>query len=152
MTITLDIPCKPFSVNAMYGKKRFKTTQARDWSYQVFHILNKIENTRKMASFRNSFDPQTMAIEVCLTFYFPKDILITKSGMISGRAFDVSNMEKCIIDLIFDKKYFDKDPPYGCENLCLDDKYIISMNSKKRIGDDFLMKVELNTVPLENVY
>ena len=137
----------------MYGKQKFKTTQAREWSYQVFNHLNHISNIKNMKAFRESFNSDIEAIEADLTFYFPEDIILLKKGGISGRAFDITNMEKCIVDLIFDKQYFEKDPPYGCENLNLDDKYIISMQSRKRVSPDgeFSMVIKLKTIPLEDV-
>lgn len=155
MNLVLEIPVKPFSVNAMYGQKKFKTSKAREWSYQVFHVLNKSENIKAMRDFKNSFDSEKHCIHAKLTFLFPEDVLLLKKGTgISGRAFDVSNMEKCIIDLIFDKQYYDKEPPYGCENLDLDDKYITQMHSRKRVhsGGDYSMVVELELKSLQEEF
>jgi len=74
--------------------------------------------------------------------------------MLSSKAFDVSNMKKPLIDLIFLPKYFNQKPPYGAKNLNIDDKYITDLSSKKRISptDEPYIEAVLRVESLNDLY
>ena len=138
----LDI--KPFSINAMYyGDGRTKTQAARDWSYQIFHRLSQEAIAKSLAELRSYFETDKHSYQVDFVVTYPKDKFYTKKGSISARTMDLSNWEKPLIDLIFLPKYFDKEPPYGCKNLNIDDKYITKLSSSKGIGEttNILVKI-----------
>lgn len=123
---------KPFSINAMYyGDARTKTSQAREWSYQVFHQLSTLNNLNNMKDLREYFNPTKHQVSIEILVEYPKNIFFTKNGTISAKTIDITNFEKVITDLFFDKRYFDKEYPYGCKNLNIDDKYITELFSKK---------------------
>jgi len=148
----INIPLKAFSINAMFAKNRSYTTSAyKDWSCQVFHKLNTEENLKQLEELRNYFDFKKHYYIIDLKFYFPKEIIYLKNGALSSRAFDISNIEKPLIDLLFLPKYFDKKSPYGCKNLNIDDKYIKKMSSEKEASEDFRIEIKLEIKDLEHL-
>jgi hypothetical protein len=62
---------------------------------------------------------------------------------------DLSNIEKHIIDAIFDKKYFER----GTNNLNLDDTLVTTQISKKRISptDSYQIIVHITISPLSSL-
>lgn len=147
---TLEIWERPFSINSMYyAQKAIKTQPAREWSYRVFEQLSSDANLEAMERIRNAFDPNTHNFEITLTAYYPKKKLLTKKGTVSAMSIDTTNWEKPLVDLVFLPKHRNSAPPFGCENIGYDDKYICSMSSKKVYWDrpDFKIIV---TVELKN--
>ena len=124
--------------------KRHKTIEAQEWSCSVLVALALKENKKKLKELRQYFDPKKHVYKVDLTFFYPKHVLYRKDGGISARAHDLSNVEKPLIDLIFLPMFYDRPSPYGAKNLNIDDKYIIDLRSRKRVGKDFRMRVTLN--------
>lgn len=124
--------------------KRHKTIEAQEWSCSVLVALALKENKKKLKELRQYFDPKKHVYKVDLTFFYPKHVLHKKEGGISARAHDLSNVEKPLIDLIFLPMFYDRPSPYGAKNLNIDDKYIIDLRSRKRVGKDFRMRVTLN--------
>ncbi len=138
---------KSFSINAMTGaNKRFKTSEARDWETTVLHQLNSKQNKQKFENLRSHFDPNRHSYAVTIIVYYPETDFYTKKGLISAHTQDVSNYEKPLIDLVFLPKYFAQDPPYGCQNLNCDDKYITRMFSSKRPGTENKLIVRLKII------
>lgn len=126
----------------MYHKTRsYKTGEAVEWSYNIFHILNSEENQAKLQNLRDAFNPSKHYIIYTQLACYPEEDFFTKKGHISARTHDVSNTEKPLIDLITLKKYFNLEPPAGCKNLNTDDKFICDLISKKRPSKDGLHKI-----------
>ena len=129
------LPIEPFSINAMYCRNRsFKTMKGKDWTYNALSHLSYHENERKMLDLKEAFDPKKHYFRVDLAFYFPEKKLFTKDGRLKTP--DLSNIEKPLIDLFFDKQFYGKEPPFGCNNLNIDDKYIGELSSTKRVCPD----------------
>lgn len=144
----ISIPINPFSINSMFCKNRaFKTREYNEWSAQFFHRLATEENLKKFEELREYFDPQKHSYNVYLKFYYPKETLYTKKGALSARAHDISNIEKPLIDLIFLPQYFEKNPPYGCKNLNIDDKFISKMTSEKLAAEEHRIEITLSILP-----
>lgn len=142
----------PFSINRMYyANKMSKTAEAQKWTLEVFHDLSQPHNQEKLEALRAGFDPKQHGFNVSFTMYFPVDIFWTKTKRISSRTFDLSNIEKPLIDLLFLPKYFDKTPPFGCKNLNIDDKYLMEMSSRKLPHNSpkhrMLIDVEIKDLP-----
>ena len=145
MRRVITLKLKPFSINAMFCRdKRHKTIEAQEWSCSVLVALALKENKKKLKELRQHFDPMKHVYKVDLTFFYPKHVLYRKDGGISARAHDLSNVEKPLIDLVFLPMFYDRPSPYGAKNLNIDDKYIIDLRSRKRVGKDFRMRVTLN--------
>lgn len=143
---TFQLNVRSFSINAMYGPKKFKTALARDWEMTVFHQLSSEENLTKFSRLREAFNPAEHGYSVSITVYYPESKFYTKGGDISAHTHDVSNYEKPLVDLLFLPKYFDLNAPYGCRNLNVDDKYIVRMFSRKAVGPDYSVRLVLKIV------
>ena len=145
MRRVITLKLKPFSINAMFCRdKRHKTIEAQEWSCSVLVALALKENKKKLKELRQHFDPKKHVYKVDLTFFYPKHVLFRKDGGISARAHDLSNVEKPLIDLVFLPMFYDRPSPYGAKNLNIDDKYIVDLRSRKRVGKDFRIRVTLN--------
>lgn len=155
--ISLLIHERPFSINSMYfnrpDNKKIRSLDARNWSRLIFIQLNNQYNLNQLKLFRDAFDPKTMGIGIHMTTHYKRDTFFTKKDQISSRTMDISNIEKPIIDLIFDPKYFKRKCPEGCQNLNLNDKYIVGMISNKlpsKTGEMYMF-IKLWTVKLEDL-
>lgn len=147
MKAEISLPLKAFSINSMFHKNRSWTTKEyKDWSAQVFFKLANYEKT--FEDLRNFFDPKKHGFAIDLKFYYPSNILYTKSGSLSARAHDISNIEKPLIDLLFLPTFFEKSVPYGCKNLNIDDKFIIDMRSKKLPAEEHRIDIEIQVVSI----
>lgn len=137
-----------FSINGMYGPKKYKTSAARDWEMTVLHQLSGAENQIKFERLRSCFDINKHTFSVTIVVEYPEQKFLTKAGHISAHTQDVSNVEKPLIDLFFLPKYYALESPYGCKNLNCDDKYITRMLSIKRAGSDYAIKVCIKIIQL----
>lgn len=141
---------KPFSINAaFYGDARTKTASVREWAAQILHQLNSAENVEKMKRLREYFDENKHSIKLEICAIYPRSEFITKAGILSSRTIDVTNFEKLICDLFFDRQYFDKSSPYGVKNLNLNDKHVVEMNSKKTFHehDHYILEFSIIIIP-----
>lgn len=132
-----------------YRDKRHKTAEAHEWSHTVLHYLSQEPNKQSLKELREHFEPKKHAYKLDLTFYYPHEILHTKDGRISAKSHDISNIEKPLIDLIFLPKYFDQTPPYGAQNLKIDDKYILEMTSRKKAATEHGIDVNIEIIELK---
>lgn len=107
MRRTFSFPIKGLSVNNMfYAEKRFGlNADARIWVDTLCHLLSKPDNAKKMSELRDTFDPKTQAYAIQIKSYIPKDIYYTKDGKLSRRSFDITNVEKPLVDVLFLDKF-----------------------------------------------
>ena len=143
------IKSKPFSINAAtYRDASIKTADYREWQAQVFHQLNNPVDLETFKAIKEQFDEKKNSFEVFITAFYPRDVFVTKENILSSRTIDVTNFEKLLVDLLFDKQYYSKPHPYGVRNICQNDKHIIDLHSKKRPHDldHYLMHVEIRIV------
>lgn len=131
MRRSFTLPLKPFSVNAMYfGRSNGKTAACRDFERLFCYELGKTGPSTALAELRAAFQPGKHCYRMRLLWYSPKNILLTKDGALSSRAFDVTNFEKLAVDLVFQPSYFVQ----GAPNLNIDDKHLMTLTSGKRCG------------------
>ena len=148
MNAKIYLPIRSFSINSMhYATKRIKTSDARHWENSIFHYLNKSSNQEALKKLREAFDKRKHGWEVSITFIYPDAELYTKTGELSSKVHDLSNVEKPIIDLVFLPKYHKLDPPYGCPNLDCDDRYIKRLHSEKVVGAEAAIELNIGIVP-----
>lgn len=148
----LTLFCPPFSINKMsYRDKRYISQDAKNWFKLVFKELDKENNQLALSNLRNEFNPKLHTYDIKLEFFYPPHILYTKAGLISSKSHDLSNIEKPLIDLLFLPKYFEKKVPQGVKNLNIDDKYITSMSSSKRISNNHTIKITLEITNLSDL-
>ena len=134
MDIHFTINASPFSINKAYYKRSFtRTEQCRAWGDSV---LAQLQAERIQADFEalRACCETRHGLEAHLTFHIPAKLFYTKKGEISRRSQDLSNVEKMLIDLIFDERYCGRELDDGqvINNLSLDDKLIVKLVSEKK--------------------
>jgi hypothetical protein len=146
-SISFKIDAPPFSVNSAYYLKSYnkgaptkiRTQKCRDWGDSILLQMVKIKD--KLLKFKEEFDEKEDAISIELVFYIPKDKFYTKKGDISLRSNDLTNVEKLLVDIIFDSRFNNR---YVSDtkvlNLDINDKLIVDLSSKKRptAGDYYI--------------
>ena len=148
-SLNLYLPIKAYSLNNMfYGNRHIKKTEARNWEIEILHYISSKIDQDAIKAFTALFDPKKHGIVIKLTYYYPKAELITKAGTLSSKSFDLSNVEKPLIDVLMLAKYSDS----SITNLEIDDKFIVDLESKKRIGNEHSISVNFQLVELESYF
>ncbi len=130
-----------FSINKAYYKATFtRTRECRDWANAIIEKLQSPKNLAAVSAFKQKFDASNGAIGVFLKFHINRSVFYTKSKDISRFSMDLSNVEKLLVDLLFDKKY-------GIHALDLDDKLIVQLVSEKVPSDSFSIDIGLRILP-----
>jgi hypothetical protein len=138
MRIEFTVFAEPYSLNKAYYLKSFnnksatkiRTKECREWGDRVMAQLQPLMETTKL--FKSAFDEKVHALKIELAFYIPSSKFYTKAGHISIAASDITNIEKLLVDLLFDERfngrYID-----GSEfsNFNINDKFIVEMRSRK---------------------
>lgn len=135
MEITFTLKAPPFSINKAYYKRSFtRTKECREWGDSVLRQLQAATIQEDLQKFRIEFlSAPEASIGVRLRYFIPEEIFYTKKGDISRRSQDLSNVEKMLVDLIFDPRFCGRELSRGliCQNLNLDDKLITKLVSEK---------------------
>lgn len=120
-----------------------KTQDLRNWMVEVFHALSTDANQAALADLRSNFDQSKQFYFIRLVHYIPEKKYRAKNGNLKTP--DITNIEKPLIDLIFDKKYHDKKPPFGCPNLNMNDASTAGMLTwKKPTSGAYYIKVDIS--------
>lgn len=144
MTKKFVLNVKPFSINAIhYRDGKRKTVEAREWECTIFNALSTTKHLADMKELKTAFDPLRHGFAIKLTCYYPEIMYKTKLGNISSKTMDITNWEKPLVDVLFLDKYSLYDPPFGVQNLQTDDKYIVSMHSRKLSHKEPNTKIEI---------
>ena len=144
MQIDFVLNSPPFSINSAYYRNRKRTRECRLWGD---NILRQIQAPHIMTALQKIHDIRPNSLSVELIFSYPKSKLFTKSSnyeKISKFSMDLSNIEKLLIDLIFDKRYNDRlldNKPLS--NLNLDDKIITKLTSSKVVNENDLQQIQI---------
>jgi hypothetical protein len=139
-TIKLLLNIEPYSVNKyFYGNRSIKRRQTVEWELRIIDCLKSDKTQKELEEFRNLFSFEKNSLKIDMIFHYPKEILYTKKNHLSSRAFDISNVEKPLIDVIFLAKYSND----KVKNLEIDDKYIVEMSSKKTHSKDLNHYIEI---------
>lgn len=126
-----------FSINKAYYKQTFnRTRECRDWAHGIVAALQTPDNLAAVYAFKQKFDASNDAIGVFFKFGVPRSAFYTKSNDISRFSLDLTNVEKLLLDIIFDKKY-------GHHALDLDDKLVVQLVSEKVPADGFAIDIGL---------
>lgn len=145
MLLTLKFDSPPFSCNNSHYRNGNRTKKCRAWGD---HILDQLEPfSDSIDSFREQFDRLKHSLETELIFMYPREYLFTAGGYISRRSMDCSNIEKLLVDLIFDKRFFER----GTNNLNLDDTLVTKQVSRKVLSpsNEYLILVNIKIIPLD---
>jgi Endodeoxyribonuclease RusA len=146
----LSVPLHSVSVNSFYyaNKRHGLRPEAQNWQYQFFNYLSSPANKQALADLRNAFNIKRDGYIVDLAFGIPRSKFVNKAGTLSSKAIDLSNCEKSVIDILFLPKFFEAEPPYGCSNLCIDDKHLVGLSSRKYVSDAPEIKITISIVKL----
>ena len=150
-SFTLNI--EPFSINQMFTLTSYKTSSYKKWQEFFIHEMLKQGPQKAMSQVREFFSPDSHAVMITLVYMFPKNILFTSKGTLSSRAFDLSNIEKNVIDLLCLPKVHEASDDWGAPNMNFDDKNIVKLLSKKEVSIDgnTCIHVTVDIVPIESV-
>jgi hypothetical protein len=143
--ITLELSIKPYSVNKyFYGNRAVKRRETVQWETSLVELLRPEEYQSAFEELKEQFDPTKHCFHIEIECYYPREILFTKAGCLSSRAFDLTNTEKPLVDVIFLEKY----ATTTVKNIGIDDKYITKMTSEKLPSDKhkIIIKIQLKTL------
>ena len=126
---------KPVSINNFYyaDKRHGIKAEAREWQGDLFVELAKDINKQIIQNLKSKFDSALHGYKVTITYAAPAATFYNKTGGLSSRQIDLSNCEKSLIDVFFLPKY---NGTYGCENLGIDDKWLLELSSRKTLSVD----------------
>lgn len=145
--LLLKLDVKPYSVNRyFYGNRSIKRREAVEWETTIIEQLRSKEIQKSIEDFRQRFNPEHHSLSIDLCFAYPEATMITKKGTLSSRAFDLSNVEKPIIDVTFLEKYCTS----TIKNLMVDDKFLTKMRSEKIASDEHAIFIRVQLEDLEN--
>lgn len=131
-TINFIINSPPFSINNAYYRNRTRTQECRKWANPILLQLQCPSVQKKLTLIREVFDRKIHSLHLNLSFFIPSSKFYTKAGHISRKSMDLSNIEKLLIDLIFDKRYNDRIiDEVSITNLNLDDTFVTQLISNK---------------------
>lgn len=128
-----SLPTTAFSVNSYhYATKRYKTAAAKDYETKILYLLEPHVQLQTLAAdWRKSGGYFT--ISICVVY--PRHAFFNRHGAISSKTFDVDNVVKPLIDLIFGQ-FMD-----------VNDKNVIKVESAKRPGNLQAIEIEVTLVP-----
>ena len=106
--------------------KRFLVKEAKDYKMLVAYYCKEL----------SVLDGYTGALKFTIEYRGP---WLTRNKTISKTAGDIDNFQKLILDGL-------------CEAYNFDDSQIMELNLKKVIADEWLIRIEVKTISLENFF
>lgn len=150
MKINFTLNVAPFSINsAFYKRTHTRTKSCRDWFDTVYRELTQEHIVKLLKQFRKAWDPIAHGIAIELIYNIPSKKFWTHTREVSLFSQDLSNVEKLLIDAIFDEKYDGRQVTMldgtvkTITNLAINDKAIVDLHSSK--------KATAKTVPFVDV-
>lgn len=132
MKLELLLPIKPMSVNAYtYGSKKWKTREARDYEIEFNQLLKAY--ALPLADMAEKWRKSYGVFKVDVVTVHPTSVLYTDRGQVSSRSFDVDNVLKPILDMVF-------------RGMGVNDKHVTMLTSSKIPGTDYEVRVTLKLV------
>jgi Holliday junction resolvase RusA-like endonuclease len=144
MEINIKLNSPPFSINKSHYRNGNRTVENRAWGEKILEQLYKHKNEfEEFNKYVNKFI-NDIELQVSLIYYMPREKLYTKKGKVNGNSMDLSNIEKGLLDLIFDKRFNKR----GWVNLNLDDALITRLVSEKipSLTGKYHIQVKIKTV------
>lgn len=118
--VTVTLAIEAFSVNRMSARDvRFKTPAYKDWATKVAALLEGQKGLLRLAA-KHKATGGTFSVTIAIEY--PEHIFTNAAGEISSKTIDVTNYEKCFVDLVFG------------DFMGVNDKHITAMNSRKFSG------------------
>ena len=128
---------EPFSINNAYYRSGVRTAAYRSWAERVWNQLLLTRNEAAIKEFKGVDEPLMFLI----VHTIPN--LLTVKGKISRQSKDLTNIEKTIVDVLCESRYVGRKLRSGkiIDNLSLDDKNIVYLQSVKKKGERFRIDV-----------
>jgi len=128
--IEIKLNARGFSINDAYYRRGNRTVNYRKWTDDIHRQISSLGCIER---FKKVFDKKEHFLTVDIVRYIPESLFYNKDGSIKINTLDLSNTEKTIIDVIFDKKYQDRQLKTGgtIKTLECDDKAICKLTSVK---------------------
>jgi hypothetical protein len=155
MRIEFVVYAKPFSLNSAYYLKSYgsksatkiRTKECRAWGDEILSQLQPM--TDKMMQFTQAFNDKSHAIRIELVHLIPNSVFYTKAGHISAATCDITNIEKLLVDLLFDARFHGRENGTGkISNFNINDKFIVEMKSSKLPSKrEYKIKIVLEIIP-----
>lgn len=119
---------KPFSINKAHYRRGQRTQECRKWCLQVH---KQIAGDPAFVPFKKQALKASF-FHVCLRFNIPRSKFYTKTGKISRLTSDLTNVEKMLVDAIFDKRFHGREESgLKIKTLECDDTLITKLVSEK---------------------
>lgn len=149
--IHITLIASPFSINSAYynkGNGKVRTAECRRWGDAVLEQLQSY--SEEMKEFTAAFEVKLHGIDVELTHFIPEKFYYNYEKTISSRSPDITNIEKLLIDLVFDARFFGRNDASGKKivNLNINDKNIVSCLSKKLPSYEYRVELKISIIPL----
>lgn len=146
--VSITLKSKPLSVNSLYyaNKRHGLRQSSKEWQCNIFQGLSQYE--AELSSLRARFKEGRHGYAVAITYVIPPATLYNKAGAPSSRACDLSNCDKALIDCLMLPKHFTNTAPFGCQNLCIDDKHLFELSSKKIPGPEHAILLQISIINL----
>lgn len=152
--ISFRVTAPPFSVNKAYYLKSYnsktatkiRTKECRDWGDGI--LLEIQPQKEEMIAFQKQFNEKLHALRINLVFGVPKEKFFTKAGHISIASCDITNIEKLLVDVIFDERFNGRALSGGLvSNLNINDKFIVQMVSTKVPSNDgYYIQIDVDMI------
>lgn len=150
IALKLRFRSPPQSLNSAYylkGNGKVRTKESRAWGDKLLVRLQSY--TTEINSFLSIYDPSLHGIKIDLTHYIPATHYYNLERLISSRSADLSNVEKLLIDVLFDARFNGR--VVGgktIQNLNINDKCIVEMRSRKLPNTKYIIDVKIELVEL----
>ena len=132
VSLQLNLPMKAFSVNQVSTRDvRFKTGAYKAWASEFLYRISEYD----FSELQQAYEKHRGVLSVHIVAIYPEQIYYNSFGKISSKTFDVSNIEKPILDLLFNT------------SLGIDDRNVEWMTSRKCSGSDFALDIRIQFVP-----
>ncbi len=155
MKIEFVVYAKPFSLNSAYYLKSYggkapskiRTKECRAWGDEILSQLQPM--AERMLEFNAAFNDKVHAVRIELVHLIPKSVFYTKAGHISAATCDITNIEKLLVDLLFDARFNGRENGDGkVTNFNINDKFIVEMKSSKLPSKrEYKIKIVLEIIP-----
>jgi len=127
--VEISLPMRAFSVNRMsYRDARFKTAEFKEWFSE---LCERLQAFKELMDMGDDFKRDGGEFEIEIEVVYPFHVYYNQSKTISAKTFDVTNVEKPIVDAIFR------------ETMGVDDRFLVKCVSSKRDGGAYAVNIKL---------
>lgn len=135
MIISFMLHGKAFSINKYYYKSRaVKTKEARAWEEQ---IMAQLANRPEVIEMADMWRKNGGYFHVGMIFYYPESVFFNSHSVVSAKTFDLSNIEKPLLDLVLN------------HTMQIDDRHVTRLDSRKMVGAWESIQITLELKPYE---